>query len=460
MSDTCTAATSQCVGCKTCDDDDSDICDMAQSLKSALTKSEDAASSLRKSFVASLLGSATASLLLNPVSVIKIALQRPPSQSLLPATAAAETTATAVSTSRFRTVIRDVLKNRGVLGFWAGTRISLIQSVPNTVFYMTVYEAIKLHISTLTSSSHTSSSSSSSSYDRRLHELSPAIAGGLARAVALSIVAPLELVRTIQAGASSSSSSTTLSISMSSISSSSSSSSASSSSSSMDLLRSIYRTEGLRGLYRGWSPTLVRDVPYSALYWYCFEMFRPIYSSLLTQHDNNNNNMTTDSNHNLNNLNTSSSTMTYNSSSTTISSSSSSSSTPTSMHLNSVNLLSGATAALIAAIVTHPFDVLKTQNQLQASIDNTSTIHTSTITSSSSTTSTTTTPASTTAASTTEASTTTATTRVSSRSIMGGLRELIRTNRLFSGLSMRLAIVMPASALMVTVYEGVKRLDF
>jgi hypothetical protein len=37
------------------------------------------------------------------------------------------------------------------------------------------------------------------------------------------------------------------------------------------LLRHVVRTEGLRGLHRGVLPTLWRDVPFSAIYWFLYE---------------------------------------------------------------------------------------------------------------------------------------------------------------------------------------------
>jgi solute carrier family 25 protein 39/40 len=33
-------------------------------------------------------------------------------------------------------------------------------------------------------------------------------------------------------------------------------------------LRSIIRSDGVAGMYRGLSPTLMRDVPFSAVYWF------------------------------------------------------------------------------------------------------------------------------------------------------------------------------------------------
>lgn len=39
-----------------------------------------------------------------------------------------------------------------------------------------------------------------------------------------------------------------------------------------DCIRSVVQTEGWLSLWRGLGPTLLRDVPFSALYWYNYEM--------------------------------------------------------------------------------------------------------------------------------------------------------------------------------------------
>lgn len=38
-----------------------------------------------------------------------------------------------------------------------------------------------------------------------------------------------------------------------------------------DCIRSSVQTQGWRSLWRGFGPTLLRDVPFSAMYWYNYE---------------------------------------------------------------------------------------------------------------------------------------------------------------------------------------------
>jgi solute carrier family 25 protein 39/40 len=105
-----------------------------------------------------------------------------------------------------------------------------------------------------------------------------------------------------------------------------------------------------------------------------------------------------------------------------------------------ITFLSGATAGMAAAVTTHPFDVLKTRQQVAAWA----------VTSSST--------ATAAAASATPASTAAA--------VLGGAKLTIGAIyrreglwALYRGLSMRLATVIPASAIMVTIYETIKQWD-
>jgi len=42
-----------------------------------------------------------------------------------------------------------------------------------------------------------------------------------------------------------------------------------------DALRITIKMQGVLGLWRGYSATLLRDVPFSAIYWPCYEFLRP-----------------------------------------------------------------------------------------------------------------------------------------------------------------------------------------
>ena len=136
--------------------------------------------------------------------------------------------------------------------------------------------------------------------------LHPVFAGSLARIGTATFVGPLELLRTrIQ-------SSTSLpSASLSSI---------------LSQFRAIVAADGFFGLWRGLGPTLWRDIPFSAFYWAAVERLKvPLHSHYATK------------NH-----------------------------WPiTNWERFKIAFLAGAGAALLATVVTNPFDLAKTRIQVQ-----------------------------------------------------------------------------------------------
>jgi len=75
--------------------------------------------------------------------------------------------------------------------------------------------------------------------------------GALARIWAVTIVSPLELVRTKMQSQK---------MRLSQV---------------QQALKVTVKSEGIVGLWRGYSATLLRDVPFSAIYWPCYEYFKP-----------------------------------------------------------------------------------------------------------------------------------------------------------------------------------------
>lgn len=228
---------------------------------------------------------------------------------------------------------------------------------------MTSYEHIKLHLATGTEAfSHSS-----------IRHILPGISGGVARILVVSLTSPIELIRTIRTGG----------VSL----------------SSYSIAKDLVANHGIAGLYRGWRSSILRDAPYSAIYWFVFERFRPIFSELFHNSDI----LTTrDAERNR-----------------------------TLLYSNTVNFMSGSSGGIIAAICTHPFDVLKTRQQLSACSAAIPATRSSAVLCSSS------------------SSVITGLTQIFSEGGVGGL---------FRGLSLRIATVVPAGAILVTVYEAVKNL--
>jgi Mitochondrial carrier protein len=296
-------------------------------------KRESKVNSLVRQIIASSLGTAVSVITLNPVVVIKIMLQRQDQ----------------LSESSMFAAARNVFKKQGLVAFWSGTGAGLLQAVPNSVLYMTAYEKIKhelLKIGTDSNNIHTSakgvllsSSASASSKSTTFATIAPGIAGALARFYAVSIITPLELIRTIQT--------------------------AGSSENVLQIAMKIYRFEGMKGFYRGWSSTVLRDAPFSAVYWMTFERLKGLYSGLfgldlvLVGRQN---------------VSTSDHPQIHRQQSATGKEDSKDIRGGghvrhrfwplLTVNQNTLTFLSGATSGVIAAVLTHPFDVLKTQQQL------------------------------------------------------------------------------------------------
>ncbi|XP_045434433.1 solute carrier family 25 member 40 isoform X3 [Pipistrellus kuhlii] len=171
-----------------------------------------------------------------------------------------------------------IIRNEGIKSLWSGLPPTLVMAVPATVIYFTCYDQLTAFLK-----------SKLGENERHI----PIFAGIVARFGAVTVISPLELIRT-----------------------------------KMQSKRFSYNElhqfiskkvseDGWISLWRGWTPTLLRDVPFSAMYWYNYELIRKwlcvkygLYEPTFT-----------------------------------------------------VNFTSGALSGSFAAVVTLPFDVVKTQKQ-------------------------------------------------------------------------------------------------
>lgn len=171
--------------------------------------------------------------------------------------------------------IRWIVRCEGVGALFNGLGVTLWMSMPATVLYFASYEQLRDML------------------NREWHsrqENNALVAGMTARTIAATCVAPFELVRTrIQSRAHPPSI--------------------------LEIAREIRAEAGIRSFWKGLSPTLLRDVPFSGIYWYIVEGTR-----------------------------TSDKMNTY----------------PDPMR----SFVSGAFGGTIAAVLTHPFDVIKTRRQV------------------------------------------------------------------------------------------------
>lgn len=179
----------------------------------------------------------------------------------------------------------QLVKQDGFLILWSGLRPTLVMSIPSNVLYFAAYDSIKAYLDHLAP-------------DRLVH-IVPLISGGGARMVAATLVSPIELVRTQMQS----------NLKIQSI-------------GFVTQLRHLLTSpQGYLAIFRGLTPTLQRDIPFSGIYWMVYE--------------NVNRQMTT-----------------Y---------------TDTNAPLRS--FISGATGGMVAAFLTTPFDVAKTHIQIHRAID-------------------------------------------------------------------------------------------
>uniref|UniRef100_A0A158Q8T8 Solute carrier family 25 member 40 n=1 Tax=Elaeophora elaphi TaxID=1147741 RepID=A0A158Q8T8_9BILA len=172
-----------------------------------------------------------------------------------------------------------ITRTEGIRSLWSGLSPTLVMAIPATVLYYTIYDNMLCWLK--------------EKYSQKSHWV-PLVAGSVARLVALTIVSPMELIRTKMQ-------SERLTY--------------------KDIGLAIQRSkvaEGWSSLWRGWSPSLMRDMPFSAVYWTGYEFLKTNSLQRLNQQETN----------------------------------------------FLISFGCGAVAGSLAAFVTTPFDVVKTRRQI------------------------------------------------------------------------------------------------
>ncbi|XP_027703767.1 solute carrier family 25 member 40 isoform X3 [Vombatus ursinus] len=170
-----------------------------------------------------------------------------------------------------------IIRNEGIKSLWSGLPPTLVMAVPATVIYFTCYDQLSLFMKSKVEN----------------EAFIPIFAGIVARLGAVTVISPLELIRTKMQSKALSYKELHL------------------------FVRRKLSHDGWISLWRGWSSTVMRDVPFSAMYWYNFEVFKKWLCKNSDKHE------------------------------------------PTFV----INFAAGAVSGSIASIVTLPFDVVKTQKQ-------------------------------------------------------------------------------------------------
>ena len=145
--------------------------------------------------------------------------------------------------------LHKLVRHEGVGSLWRGLSPQLLLSIPSTVVYFWAYDELKYSLQAVTSSPSFQSSPLLSPSVPYLCLINPLLAGTSARAITTVLVSPIELIRTRTQ-------------------------SLSTSASMLDIARSEVQKGGIRSLWRGANPTLWRDVPFSAFYWTSYESIK------------------------------------------------------------------------------------------------------------------------------------------------------------------------------------------
>ncbi|MCJ1473334.1 hypothetical protein MMC13_001985 [Lambiella insularis] len=203
--------------------------------------------------------------------------------------------------------LRKIARNEGLSSLWRGLSPTLVMAIPANVIYFTGYDSLR-----------TSSRSPIKTYVSDAY--APLIAGSIARVAAATVISPIEMFRTrMQATSGTGVFRNTLLG-----------------------LQDMVKAQGYTSLWRGLTLTMWRDVPFSGIYWWGYEATR----NALTDVRDRRRGRTLDPHR----------------SRTRLRSRSRSNENHTSTFVDS--FAAGAVSGAIAAIVTTPFDVGKTRQQV------------------------------------------------------------------------------------------------
>ncbi|XP_062141570.1 probable mitochondrial glutathione transporter SLC25A40 isoform X2 [Drosophila sulfurigaster albostrigata] len=160
-----------------------------------------------------------------------------------------------------------ILCSNGVTGLWSGLSPTLVSALPSTIIYFLTYEYLKQSFTHLyrlwqppspPSPPHAEESPTLRKTNNVLPiatptpSIVPMASGICARTVVVTAITPLEMVRIkMQSGYITY---TELWI----------------------VIRSLIKSHGILGLWRGWPPTVMRDAPFSGTYWAAYESMKRV----------------------------------------------------------------------------------------------------------------------------------------------------------------------------------------
>ncbi|KAH8312473.1 hypothetical protein KR044_010966, partial [Drosophila immigrans] len=187
-----------------------------------------------------------------------------------------------------------ISRNEGIGALWSGLGPTLVSALPSTVVYFVAYEQFKAgYISIYRNHVAGTKAHTKGSSQKELPLSVPMLSGVTARICAVTFVSPIELVRTKMQSQRLSNAQV------------------------VKFVQNIIALQGITGLWRGLPPTILRDVPFSGIYWPIYEYLKIRFSSNAVQPS------------------------------------------------FGLSFLAGVVAGSVAALVTCPFDVVKTHEQIE-----------------------------------------------------------------------------------------------
>lgn len=198
--------------------------------------------------------------------------------------------------------LRKIARHEGLGSLWRGLSPTLVMAVPGNVIYFTGYDYLRFN-----------PSSPINKYISSTY--SPLIAGSVARIAAATVVSPIEMFRTRMQAATSGSNGKGVFI------------------ETLIGVRNLIHAKGYTSLWRGLTLTMWRDVPFSGLYWWGYEVMQNTLANARNSYPRPRSGSQSSEDH-----------------ATTFIDS----------------FISGVTSGAVAALVTTPFDVGKTRRQVLA----------------------------------------------------------------------------------------------
>ena len=138
--------------------------------------------------------------------------------------------------------LRKIARHEGSTSLWRGLSPTLVMSIPANVIYFTGYDSLR-------------SNPHSPIHNYIPDAYAPLIAGSIARVTAASVISPIEMFRTRMQAATSGSGRGVFA-------------------ETLTGLRTMVHSQGYTSLWRGLTLTMWRDVPFSGIYWWGYEAIR------------------------------------------------------------------------------------------------------------------------------------------------------------------------------------------